>query len=162
MTQLDKVIVLKLTRTAPIAFADLYKAMKDWAGKNEYLFSEKRYDDIIEKSKKTTKIEWSLGKELDEYNAFLIKITINMRNYQTLQKGNKRIMKGSLSIEFEGTVATDYEEKWTKGPFMVFLRGIYDKFITQSKRDKLEAELKEEVNRLYNHTKKELSALKYK
>ena len=162
MAQVDKIIFLKLKKKGLVEFPALYSVIVKWAKLNKYEIAEREYSDTFEKTTKSSKIEWDFTKKVDDYNKFLIKVKLNLRNYDIRKNAQKNLMNGELTIEFEGRIITDYEDKWTKGPFYIFIRGIIDKFITQPQREKLEAELESDIKQTYNHIKDFLGSLKEK
>ena len=44
------------------------------------------------------------------------------------------LVEGSLKLEFESFIETDYEEKWEHKPIWKFLRGVSDRFFTEKRR----------------------------
>ena len=162
MTQVDKILKLKITRNGPISFEEFYLFLKGWVKKQNYSLKEKNYSDTFDKNKKTTNIGWEASKDIDDYNKFIINIKLSLKDYTTHKKDDKTIMKGALTLDIDSQIKTDYEDKWTKGPFNVFLRSIYDKFITRTERQKLEKEIEENIRNLYSESKDFLGSLKEK
>jgi hypothetical protein len=72
------------------------------------------------------------------------------------------MVEGDLKMAFEADLETDYEEKWEKNAIFKFFRAISDKYLTTSKMEKYENELKEDTHDIFNRTKSYINLQKFR
>jgi|TARA_Y100000310_G_C20666497_1_gene807779 hypothetical protein len=155
----DKLVISKKTQFNMI---DLYKSLKAWFDLHDYVFYEREYNDIIKKDKKSLKIKWEGQKAVDDYTKYEIILKISLKNYKIIETKQGNMVEGDLKMAFEADLETDYEEKWEKNAIFKFFRAISDKYLTTSKMEKYENELKEDTHDIFNRTKSYLNLQKFR
>jgi hypothetical protein len=162
MSEIDYVVRdLKISQKAQFNMVELYRTLKSWLEINRYIFYERLYEDVLKKNEKSVKIKWEGHKYIDDYTKFVISISLKLTDYEIIETKKEKLVDGKISISFEATIETDYEEKWEKRPIWVFIRALSDKYFTNKKRKKFEKELKDDTYDLYNKTKTFLNLYKF-
>lgn len=135
---------------------NIYKNIKSFLKKNlsypllnEKTYDEKRHDDL-----KDTKIKLEAFKKVDDYTKLNITVKINSKDCKDVAVKGKKLQKGQIKIEFESVIETDYLEKWAgKSMYKKFFRAVYDKYIMESKQNRLTKQIKDETYMIYNELK---------
>lgn len=120
----------------------LYKSMRDWLTTRGYYFEEPVY-----KSKPNPmggvedEITWSCWRKETDYMKFWINIFIHTwerKDVEVIKKGKKKKMnQARLAIYFNSYVETDYQHRWDKTPFLIWLNNIYEKYIIKPEIDNI-------------------------
>jgi hypothetical protein len=162
MGETDTIIKdLSIVKKAQFNMIDLYKTLKAWFDLHEYDFYERQYDDMQKGDKKAVKIKWEGQKEVDDYHKFKVKLGISLGNYDIVETKKGKSVEGDLKIGFKAQIQSDYDSKWATNPFSRFFRGIFDKFIATSRREKYEKEITQDTHDIFNRTKTYLNLEKF-
>ncbi|MBT4334803.1 hypothetical protein HOD61_03235 [archaeon] len=163
MGEFDLIIKeLGIKQKSKFNMIELYRTLKEWFEHQGYTLFEKEYNDIFKKDKRNLKIKWEAQKEIDDYTKFIIGIGIKITDYKIITTKTEKLVSGTISMNFEGGIESDYEEKWSSNPLQLFFRGIYDKIINTPKNEKNEKNLSNNVHEVYNKTKFFLNMYKFK
>ncbi len=150
MTQIDYVTTgIIVSQEAKFNLDDFYSVMKKWCSNHRYLIKEKEYAD---KGNGNFYIRWETRKEVYDYNAFEIDLTIRGKNIQKIDDSKEGLVEGKIEVEFESFMESDYHQKWSE-PIRQFLRDVYDKFIRGNKTEEIKQELIDETYDLVNKTR---------
>jgi len=125
----------------------LKKALK----KRGYEHKEKVYTTAKDPSgKKTIFIIWEVTKNLDEYHKSKMEWKCAFLNL----KEKAKLSEGSFNYEAKLVLEFDKEDEWTKSSYKAFLRHFYDKFAKKKENDKLEQEVKDDLEYFIEQMKK--------
>ena len=152
---------LIVQQEAKFNFEDLYDTLKSHLEKLKYTVTEKEYKDII-KEKTNFKIKWKTEKRMSDYIRFKIDIKLKGKNTTTIQTKQGQMTQGTITIEFESYIERDYEDIYTKNPFLSFLRAVYDKFVIRNKMESYQTELKDQTYEVFNLSKNFLKQQRFK
>ena len=133
MAENDLVVKRKLAYTGVFDFKDFYEALMG-------AYDDLKYDvdevDHKAKHKETGlfyTLIWESVKNVDDYTRFYIwmkLLTENMKEVEVEDGGKKRKMyDGDIRIIFKGYLVTDYGGRWEGNPYLVFLKGFFDKYL---------------------------------
>jgi len=153
---------LSIEKKAQFNMLDLYRTLKSWFDLNGYNFFESEYKDQVKGDRKSTSIKWVGEKEINDYFKFIIRISINLPDYELIETEKEKLVDGTVTIKFNSMISSDYTDKWSGKPKLKLSRVIYDKFIATSKKEKLESEIKDETVDLFNKTKTYLNLQKFR
>jgi hypothetical protein len=163
MSEIDFIVKdLEIKQKAKFNMIELYRTLKEWFEHQGYTLFEKEYNDIFNKNKRDLKIKWEAHKEIDDYAKFVIGIDIKIKDYKILTTKTEKLVEGNLNMEFEAQIESDYEDKWDSNSLQLFFRGIYDKLINATKRERNEKKLSDNVHEVFNKTKFFLNMYKFK
>jgi len=137
----------------------LYKSMRDWLTRRGYYFEEPVY-----KSKPNPmggvedEITWNCYRKETDYMKFWINIFIHTwerKDVEVIKKGKKKKMnQARLAIYFNAKVETDYQHRWDKTHFLIWLNNFYEKYIIKPEMDNIYTDkLYYYVLKLHNITK---------
>ena len=120
----------------------LYRSMRDWLTRRGYYFEEPVY-----KSKPNPmggvedEITWNCYRKETAYMKFWINIFIHTwerKDVEVIKKGKKKKMnQARLAIYFNAKVETDYQHRWDKTPFLIWLNNFYEKYIIKPEIDNI-------------------------
>lgn len=136
---------------------DFLDFLKKHMKRNGYDIEEKLYDAKTKASIHSIKIKWGCEKKATDYDKYNIAITIDFFDIKEGKIEGKKVVEGNLKVTIEAEHEKDYDEKWRKKPTMNFMRAVYDKFIIESKEEKLAKKLKEEANDIADDVKRYLN-----
>ena len=153
---------ISIKYNAPFNMIDLYNSLKSWFEINKYTFYEISYDEKATGDNKLMNIKWAGTKELDDYTQIELKVEIDLKNYEIIEGKSEKLTKGNLNLKFKSFMITDYEEKWSKKPFMKLLRAISDKYFMVNKFSIYKKEIKNDTYDVYNKTKSFLNLQKFR
>lgn len=143
-------------------FDELYQHLRKWMERKHYKFGEAGYKEI---KGDTRSLEINFGGyiKVDEYVKYVIEAPIELKDLKEVtKKGAKgRFFQGKFKIIFKGHLVMDYEDKWEKNAVTIFLREVYDKYIIKSRVEKMEKELKGDIDKLVDEIKAFLKLLKF-
>jgi hypothetical protein len=133
LAESDLVIKRKLTYSGVFDFKDFYDMLNG-------VYSELKYDidEIDHKAKHTARglvynIIWESTKNVDDYTRFKVWMKIltdKMKRVEVEEAGKKKEMfEGDIRMIFKGFLVTDYGGKWEGNPYLVFLKGFFDKYL---------------------------------
>ncbi len=158
MVEKDTIYESKIKHTGTTDFKELYQFLYTWLTDEGYDVYEKKYSEKVAGDvKEEIKIEWEAKKKISDYFRNVIKSKwriVNMKDVE-VQQGNRKIkmQKGIFEIKFEGILQKDYENKWEKTPIMKFLRGLYDKYVIQTRIEHYEEKLFSKTNDIVEQAK---------
>ncbi len=155
----DKLVIKK---EAQFNMIELYRTLKAWFDLHNYNFYEREYEDVIKGDKKSVKIKWEGQKYIDNYSRYVINLSISLKNYKTIDTKQGKTVEGNLTINYEASIETDYEQKWENNPIRKFTRGIFDKFISTGRRERYEKEIIDDTHDIFHRTKAFLNLHKFK
>lgn len=144
---------------------DLHKEIKDWFGKNSYVWIEVQSSEFVKENGKEIYINLQPWKKISDYAKFQVKVEVFMtevKDAEVEKDGVKvKLNKGSINIILDGYLITDYENRWEQKAMYVFIRTLYDKFILRSQLEKYEAILSDEVEQLRSIIKSHLNLYRF-
>lgn len=154
----EKGVVIQ--KKAKFNMVELYKTLKSWFDLHGYEFQEKEYGEEST-DKKTTKIGWIGRKDVNDYVRYMIPISITLKNYETIQTKQGKVVDGNITVKISANVRSDYENRWDSSPIMLFFRSIFDRIIASDKTQKHEKALKKDVHDIFHRTKSFLNLQKF-
>ncbi len=157
MVEKDKIYSGKLKHTGIWDFKETYRFIYDWLVDNDYLITEKSYNEKITPGGKDIEIAWEARRKISDYFRFVLKVNwriLGMSDVEVQKNGAKiKTNKGYIEIKFAAVLEKDYEHRWENSGFMKFLRGVYDRYIIVGRIDNYEDKLFGEVDELIAQTK---------
>jgi len=72
------------------------------------------------------------------------------------------LVDGKITIKFGASITSDYAGNYAGKPKLKLSRVIFDKFISTNKKDRLEKEIKQDTDDIFNKTKSYLNLHKFK
>jgi len=147
MPESDEIYSNKTTYRGVFNFAEFYKFCYDWLVDETDLdfVLEKKYSEKIDGNSKNIDVEWDGFKKITDFFKFKFNIKfkiIKLEKVEINQGGIKTSTnKGTAEIKVKGTLIRDYEGKFERNAFQVFLRNIYEKWIIPSRIDAMETKL---------------------
>jgi hypothetical protein len=116
-----------------------------WFKDEGYSIFENEYSEKLTGGGKEVVIKWECKKKISDYFRNIIEVKwriIGLQDAEIERDGKKeKTHKGDLSMEINGQLERDWEERWEKNPTYKFFRGIYDAYITRSTREQYEDRL---------------------
>ena len=153
---------LAIEKEAQFNMVELYRTLKAWFDLHEYNFIEKEYKEVAANEKKNVAIKWVAEKPASDYSKFVIRIGISLKNYEIIETKNGKQVDGKIIIKFSAEIASDYAGNYAGKPKLRLSRAIFDKFISTNKTDKLEKEIKQDTEDIFNKTKSYLNLHKFR
>lgn len=137
MAEKDKVAETKVKWSGLFDFKDVYQFAYRWLDEEDYFIEEKKYIEEVTGDSKKIEIVWIAQKKISDYFKYEQKLAWRILGMTTVEveKNGKKIKmnKGSFEVKITSTLVKDYASTWETNPSMKFLRGIYDKFIIESR-----------------------------
>jgi len=151
MAEKDILFRQKIRHTGVFDFKELYRILFEWLVDQGYDVNEKQYKEIIGAGNaREIEVEWKATRKVSDYFKFMLEMKwhlLGITNVEVEIDGKKQKMqKGQFEIEVRSTLLKDYEERWTKTPFVKFLRGLYDKYIIKERIEAYEAKIVSEMD----------------
>lgn len=157
MPELSLVYEGKVVHEGLFSFKDIYKFTYDWLASYEYVIIEKKYSEKIKAEGKEVEAEWHCFRKISDYFRYKIKMTIKVKNMNTVETVRNGVKvkrdKGEIEIKFASYLEKDYENKWESNPITKFFRGIYDKYLIKNTIELYENRLGAEIDELIAQTK---------
>ncbi len=158
MVERDTLIGSKVRHVGVFDFKETYRILFEWFIDQGYDFNEKSYKEVIGAGgAKEIELEWICVRKVSDYFKFEIKTgwkIIGMTSVEVEIDGVKQKMnKGDVAISFGCTLLKDYEEKWSKKPFLNFLRTLYDRYLIKERITAYEMKLITEMEELVAQAK---------
>lgn len=147
MAEKDTIFASKIKQAGIFNFNDFYKFCYDWLlDETDMDFVlEKKYSEKIESVGKKVEIEWEAHKKVTDYFKFIIKVKIRILKLEKIEinQGGTKIKtnKGTVELDVKGVLVRDYQGKFEKNAFQIFLRNAYEKWIIPSRIDQFEGKL---------------------
>ena len=143
---------MKLTQDSVFETKDFYKLLTKWFELNDFNFYEKEYLDTDETIGKRIEIYWTAEKGVNSYVKWVIDISLFILglNKVEIEKGGVKTKtdKSTLTIQITAYMAKDYDGEWSNTAAKKSMRMIYDRFIIRKRLERLEGELKNQVDGL--------------
>ncbi|MBR9678825.1 MAG: hypothetical protein GON13_00980 [Nanoarchaeota archaeon] len=129
----DLVVKKKVSYSGVFDMKDFYELLNS-------IFCELDYD-ITEKDHKLKHqpdgilygFIWEGEKSVDDYSLLKIWLKVHasgLKKVEIEDGGKKREMyEGNILMVFQGSIVTDYGGKWEANPYLVFLKGFFDKYL---------------------------------
>jgi hypothetical protein len=145
---------------------EIYHNIKEWADEKGYDVDQEKHTETVTETGKEIKLPFELSKDASDYVKFVIKVAVELTNVEDVlvKKGEnkQKLNKGDVSIKLKAIIETDYDNKWSKKPFWIFLRGLHDKFLRKSEVGEFESELKKDIADLFEELSAHLNLYRYK
>ncbi len=129
MGETDQIIKKKLSYSGVFDLKEFYEMLAGVIGSLGYEISE---GDHKFKGKSYAFI-WNCDKQVDDYSQLSIWLRFDgtsLKEVEVDDNGVKRKMyQGDIYILFKGSVTTDYGGRWEANPYLVFLKGFFDKYL---------------------------------
>ena len=135
-------------------FKEFLKTLREFFKRHDYDVNEKNYHSKPKDGFKNMKIVWVCDRKYDDYNEAVVKIKIEMNNYK--ESTGKKLVEGDLKVSIVGEMNRDYGNKWTQNVFKIFIRSLYDKYISGIKSGAADKELKKVIDGLNYEVKQYL------
>ncbi len=145
---------------------------KDYYKLLDGFFAEKNYDkrealsmEKVDSSGKYVELEIEPYRKITDYAKLVIRVRTKMFNVKEVEvekDGHKiRLNQGKVNIVIDGFLQTDYENRWTDRPWMVFIRTIYDKFVYKKYTNDFTEKLNDDVGQLHAQLKSFFNLYRY-
>lgn len=146
MAEKDTIFSTKLKSTGIFNFKEFYEFCYDWLTTETGLdVLEERYSEKITEDSKTVEFTWVGNKKITDYFKFEMKVEFRIVGLKDIEvkKGNQKIStnKGALEMKVKGILIRDYDGKWEKDALRKFFRGIYEKWVIQSRIEEFEGKV---------------------
>ena len=145
---------------------ELYKSIEEWRKENKYEIAVEKHSEVVSEKGKEVEFPMGFDKKASDYIKFTIKAKVTLKNVEDVlvKKGGaqQKLHKGDVDVAMKAVIETDYDNKWSKVPWRIFIRGLHDKFLRKSEIDEFEKKLKEDLSSLYEEVKAQLNLFKYK
>jgi len=157
MVEKDQVYSQKVKHTGIWDFKETYRYLYDWLIDNDYLVTERSYNEKITPTGKEIEIAWEAKRKISDYFRFVLKLhwrILGMTDVE-VKKGDAKVKmnKGYIEIKFTAVLEKDYEHRWENSSILKFLRGVYDRYIIRGRIEDYETKLFSEVDELIAQTK---------
>ena len=143
----------------------LYSMIDDYFKKQGYEKTELENSEYVTEKGKQITLIIEPYKKISDYAKLMIRVKIIFSDVIEVQveKDGKNfdVNKGSVSLNFDGYVETDYEGRLEQKPINFFMRTLFDKFVYKIYTKKFENELGEDVRHLHDNIKSFLNLQKY-
>ena len=158
MPQQDELAGTKIKHSGVFDFKETYRILFEWLVYQNYDVTEKNYkENIGAGGAKEIEIEWEATRKVSDYFKFKLKVNwhiIGMTSVEVEIDGVKQKMnKGQFELAIKSTLIKDYQDTWSKFPFFVFLRTLYDKYLIQERTTKFEGKLLGEMEEMASQCK---------
>jgi len=142
----ETIFTSKVKSTGIFSFKDFYKFCYTWlVDEGGFDITEEKYKEKLVGNSKNLEIVWVATKKVTDYFKYEIKITFKIEeltDVEVTKNGAKtKTNKGAVEIGVVGTLIRDYDGKFDKDAFRKFLRGIYEKYVVQSRIKEFETKL---------------------
>ena len=156
---------LRLQYQGMLDFNEMYKIMDYWFREKGYDKYEIRNYEIHTPEGKQVEIELHPWKKMTTSEEIQFKIKIFARHLKdfVVPLNGKKVKKqeGEVIIDFTAYIRLDYEDKWRRKSYFVFLRAIFDQFLYKQMIDRYTAYIEDEINHLYRTVKNYLNMNKF-
>lgn len=143
----------------------LFKTVNRWFAERGYtMYENKNFEDVYESDKKIV-FELIPYKKVTDYHKFQIRVFASCESLKEADvelKGVKyKLLKGNIFMTLDGTLITDYENRWEGEARFFFFRTLIDKFIFKSHTREYESELVRDATELEEEIKSYLNMFRY-
>ena len=145
---------------------ELFENVKEWAEDNGFDLLQKEYAEAVTETGKEIKMPLDLEKKASDYVKFILLCRFSLDNVEDVLvkkgKSQQKLNKGKVVASLKAVIETDYEDKWHKKPFWIFLKGLHDKFLMSDEITEFENQIKKDLNSLADELKAHLNLFQYK
>lgn len=147
MAESDTIFDNKIKHKGVFNFKEFYKFCYDWLMEETQLdwLAEKKYTEKIEGNSKNIDIEWEGVRKLTDFFQIKFKIKFKIVKLENVEinKGGVKIStnKGTAEVKTKGILVRDYQGKFERTAWHVFLRTAYEKWIIPGRIDQMEGKL---------------------
>jgi len=131
---------------------ELYKLINEWSDSKDYVPVEKSCQECVSKVGKCVECEMEPFKKLTDYAKSVIKINVKVDecvDVKVKRAGKEqKLQKGKLTVEFKGTLETDYEHRWERYSWMYVIRGLFEKYFWTPLFSGFEKVVREDIDHL--------------
>jgi hypothetical protein len=146
----------KIKKKGYFNYRDLYAYAYSWLKDRGYGIKENEYTEKIDGASKEIQLDWGAGKAVTEYfkNSISVKWHILQLTDAEIERDGKKekTNKGELKLDITADLVRDHEDRWEDKEWMVFWRGIYEKYVIRTTvedyEDRLKADAVDFVNDL--------------
>lgn len=135
----------KLKHKGFFNFNELYNFCFMWLKDEGFTVFENEYSEKLTGGGKEIVIKWEARKKITDYFRNIIEIKwriIGLQDAEVEIDGKKiKTNKGDLTMEINGLLEKDWEDRWEKNPTYKFFRAVYDNYIIRSTREEYEDRL---------------------
>ncbi len=157
MVHTDKIVrEFELSTEGVIDFKEFLNVIKALFKKYGYDLTEKVYNSKTSDGLRNTSLIWHFDNKPDDYNQCIVKIKIKLDDYKEGTVDNKKVVDGKLSLGVDAEINRDYDQKWKTAPMKKFFRAIYDKYVAETKQDRVTKDLTKLVEELKKEIKQYL------
>jgi len=157
---------LRLSYEGLFNLNELYLIMDKWFRERGYDKFERKNFEHVYKEGRQIEMEIMPWKKITDYAKIQTKIIMLFTDIKdtVIQVDGKdvRMNSGKCLFTFQGYLETDYEHKWESKAVLLFIRAIWDMWISKINTDKYEAYVADETMHLYQTIKAYLNLNRYK
>ena len=128
----------------------LYSEIRSWFDEYLYGFEETKHSDKVKAKGREIEYVFKGSKEINDYVKYGIKATFFLEEVNPVS-GN--LVKAKAVVNFEGTVETDYRDRWQKTKFMEFLFRFYNNYLVKDEIQRQKGRLYKEIIALHDLAK---------
>jgi hypothetical protein len=144
---------LKYSYEGVFDFKELTVVIKKYLKDYGYDIEETLYNKTGKGDAKNLKMKWQADQKVDDYNKCIIKIEIDLNDYKEGYVSARKIADGKFNLTINAEIERDYDAKFRKKTGRIFLRGLYERFVTEAKQSKVDNNLKNVVDGLKKEVK---------
>ncbi len=147
MAESDTIFNSKIKYNGIFDFGEFYQFCYDWLMEETQLdfLAEEKYSEKLEGNGKNIDIEWSGERKMSDFFKTKFKVKFKIINLQKIEvnKGGVKVNtnKGTVEISIKGILVRDYQGKFERNAFQIFLRTSYEKWIIPGRIDQMEGKL---------------------
>jgi len=162
-----KIVVddLRLHYSGLLDLPALYKLINDVILERGYVKHQKRNEDYVRPDGREIHLELRPTKEFEHEFWGMIKMRLHMKDVQEvivdMGHTRRRLSKGDLVIIFDGWTTTNLEHAWETHPTFVFLRTLFDIWVSKVYFGKHEGEISADIKYLYRRIMSLLNLYRY-
>jgi len=143
----------------------LFKMIGDWFNNRGIQKREPKNFEQDLPDGKYIEYEIAYWKKVTDYNRFIYKIRalfFGLKKVDVMHEKKKmRLSQGRVLIYFDAYIEHDYENRWERLPFLIFLRTIFDKFVYKAYTERFERRISFDAHDLYNEVEKFLNMYRH-
>ncbi|MBW2973417.1 hypothetical protein KY346_03415 [Candidatus Woesearchaeota archaeon] len=143
---------------------ELYKLIEDWVNSKGYMPVETSIEESVTKEGKVITAKLEPFKKLTDYAKAVIKIDImisDCKEVEVKRAGKKqKLNKGTVLIEIQSIMETDYEHRWEMKPWLYVLRTVFEKYIYTPFLSGFKKAIREDTDHLKDQIKAYLNLYK--
>ena len=147
--------IIKYSFSGVIPMEELYKAIFKWAKLYGYKVIEKEHKTALSLERKDYVFNWTIERKPTDYIKFKIDTEVKVKSLKEVKTkaAKKKYYKGDIDFMLIACFEKDYEDAFGKNPLIKFTREVFDKYLTESKMQRLEKELLRDRDKLLSEIK---------